>query len=83
MVGRTVSKNDRGNRIYLRIRLTKKQGDGPHKPLAFDKILVHLLLSFVLNLINKILLKPKKQKEPGFTSTGGTINKYARWVIIE
>ena len=34
-------------------------GDGAHKPLAFDQILVHLFLLFVFNLINKILFKPK------------------------
>ena len=28
-------------------------------PLAFEQILVHLFLLFVLNLINKILFKPK------------------------
>ena len=38
VVDQTVGKNNRGNKIYLRIRLTKKQ------------------------------------KEPGSTSTGGTIN---------
>ena len=31
----------------------------PHKPLAFDQILVHLFLLFVFNLVNKILFKPK------------------------
>ena len=33
-------------------------GDGPHKPLAFDQILVHLFLLFLFNFINKILFKP-------------------------
>ena len=33
-------------------------GDGFHKPLVFNQILVHLFLLFVFNLINKILFKP-------------------------
>ena len=37
----------------------KPAGDGPHKPLAFDQILVHLFLLFVFNLTNKILFKPR------------------------
>ena len=41
-------------------RKKKNRGDGPHKPLAFDQILVHLFLLFVFNLTNKILFKPKK-----------------------
>ena len=38
-------------------------GDGPHKPLAFNQILVHLFLFllFELNLRNKILFKPNAE----------------------
>ena len=43
-------------------------GDGPHKPLAFDQILVHLFLLFVFNLTNKILFKP--------TEHTSTVNSY-------
>ena len=42
----------------VRRLLNFSPGDGPHKPLAFDQILVHLFLLFVFNLTNKILFKP-------------------------
>ena len=44
--------------INLYIKKNPASGDGPHKPLAFDQILVHLFLLFVFNLTNKILFKP-------------------------
>ena len=43
----------------------RRAGDGPHKPLAFDQILVHLFLLFVFNLTNKILFKPKQKSRFG------------------
>ena len=45
--------------------ITCISGDGPHKPLAFDQILVHLFLLFVFSLINKILFKPSEEKRLG------------------
>ena len=42
----------------MTVKWNKIAGDGPHKPLAFDQILVHLFLLFVFNLTNKILFKP-------------------------
>ena len=47
--------------FYFQSNIAKRHGgDCPHKPLAFDQMLVNLFLLFVLNFEKiKILFKPK------------------------